>query len=225
MTSGPRRPVLPAIEASLRRFALEDIPALRRSHLGVVAGMLRAELRRRPALEVMFICTHNSRRSQMSQAWTTAIAHALGLQLTVSSGGTGPTGVHRSVSRALREHGFEVDETSPESCRWLVEFAPGAPPIELWSKRWDAAGNPRQNFVTIANCAAAEESCPTIPGALGRLAMLYEDPKVSDGTERELETYLSVCRQIGMEISWVLGEVLAPRPLASESGSRSASRR
>jgi len=206
------RRLLPALESTLRRFALDagSIPALRRSHLDVVAKMLAAEIRRSNRLALMFICTHNSRRSQLSHAWAQTIVQGLGLPISVSSGGTGPTAVHPSVIAALRTAGFRLSEGSPTGARWLAEFAQGAPAVELWSKKWDCASNPKDNFITIANCAAAEESCPNIPGALARLAMLYEDPRLADGTEHELDAYLATSTQIGIETSWMLDQVASP---------------
>ena len=179
--------------------------------MGVLANMLAAELRKRDRLALMFVCTHNARRSQVSQAWSHAMTSALHLPISVCSGGSEPFMVHPSAFAAVQAGGFPLLETADGSRKWRAEIGFGQPPLELWSKRWNDRQNPQTGFVTIANCAAAEESCPTIPGGITRLALLYEDPGRADGTEQEAEIYRATSERIGTELWWLFRTIAAAR--------------
>jgi arsenate reductase len=201
--ANPQVPLHPALSASLRHRAVTEwaVSEMRRAQIAVLSNFLKAELQKRSRLSLMFICKHNARRSQLSEAWARAIVGSLGLPVEVSSGGSAPTEVHPSVISALERAGFEVLERDRWSSVFVATTGPDAAPFELRSKRWDSAMSAGEPVVTVTNCSAAEESCPSVPGTVARLALLYDDPRRSDGKPEERATYEATSDRIGRELS------------------------
>ena len=56
-------------------------------------------------------------------------------------------------------------------------------------------------------CSDADANCPFVPGAAYRKPVTYRDPKESDGTDKEKETYDERCRQIGTEMFYMMRSV------------------
>ncbi|MFT6513912.1 MAG: arsenate reductase [Neolewinella sp.] len=72
--------------------------------------------------------------------------------------------------------------------------------MKCWSKRYDDANNPEEDFLAIMVCDDADANCPVIPTARKRIALRYIDPKFSDGTSKEMVTYKRTTREIGSEV-------------------------
>jgi protein-tyrosine-phosphatase len=174
----------------------ESIHPLREANVRNVALYVSGEIVAKGSASIMFLCTHNSRRSQMAQAWGLAAATKFDVPVTCYSGGTGPTRVHESAMTAVSGLGFDVQPAGEG--RFSIAFSHGGR-TELWSKRYQDASQER-SFIAIANCSQADEGCPTIPSARVRLAMLYDDPKIADGRPDEVEVYTACARTIGREL-------------------------
>jgi arsenate reductase len=182
------------------------ISAVRRANLEMCATLLATGLRDAGTLSLLFLCTHNSRRSQMSQLWAQALGHEKGLKISAYSGGSQPTALSPAAARALQRAGFEVRELAVEGGVWEARYAAAAPPVRMFSKLWSDAANPRQHCIVLVNCSAADEGCPVTPGIL-RLALLYDDPSTADGTPEESTVYDRTCRDIGRELSYLVDEI------------------
>ncbi len=183
--------------------ARETIGASRRANLNLLAGFLVRDLIAKGRAEVVFVCTHNSRRSIFSQAWLTAAAAHFGLPIAAFSGGSEASHVAAGALRALEALGFaptSVAGSDPANPIWELQYLAHGPSLRVWSKRYDDRPNPAADFVAVVNCPQADEGCPTIEGARTRLAMLYVDPKLADGKPDETEVYLARAEQIGCEI-------------------------
>lgn len=76
-----------------------------------------------------------------------------------------------------------------------------------FSKTFDDPANPDKNFAAIMTCSDADENCPLVPGTSFRKAVTYRDPKESDGTDHEMETYDERCRQIATEMFYMMSRV------------------
>jgi hypothetical protein len=76
-----------------------------------------------------------------------------------------------------------------------------------FSKVYNDAVNPQVNFAAIMTCGDAEENCPFIPGVELRIATTYEDPKRSDGTPMQEQTYSERFKQITTEILYTFSLV------------------
>jgi len=56
-------------------------------------------------------------------------------------------------------------------------------------------------------CSQADEACPMITGADQRIALTYEDPKVSDGTDQQEKIYKERSEQIATEMKYVFSKI------------------
>ena len=109
-------------ENSHRSVALEEN---RKSLLVKIADTIReAYISNNGQVSVNFICTHNSRRSQLGQVWTFFASHYFDLNITSFSGGTEVTAFHRNTVRTLKEVGFtfNVEEFSHQNPVYQVSF-------------------------------------------------------------------------------------------------------
>ncbi|RKZ10903.1 protein-tyrosine-phosphatase [bacterium] len=158
---------------------------------------------------LVFICTHNSRRSQMAQFWAQAAAAHFGVgEVECYSGGTVATELNPHAVSALRGCGFQVQMKVPtDNPVYEVRFAEEGAPIVAFSKAYSDPPNPRDGYCAVMTCSDADEECPVVAGADLRVSLPYEDPKVADGTGREGEVYAERCRAIGVEMGWVFARV------------------
>jgi arsenate reductase len=122
---------------------------------------------------VLFLCTHNSARSQMAEGLLRAAA---GDRFLVESAGTEKTRVHPLAIRAMGELGIDI---GAHESKTLDRFLSG---------RWD---------YVITVCDSANESCPVFPHAVHRLHWSFEDPSRVSGTDDER---LQVFRRVRDEI-------------------------
>jgi arsenate reductase (thioredoxin) len=118
---------------------------------------------------VLFLCTHNSARSQMAEGLLRDLA---GDRFEVMSAGTEATRVRPLAIRAMEEVGIDISgQESKTLDRYLEE--------------------PFDRVITV--CDDANESCPFFPGAKARLHWSFEDPSKAKGSEEER---LSVFRSV-----------------------------
>lgn len=120
---------------------------------------------RSEAMRVLFLCTHNSSRSQMAEGLLRARG---GDRYAVFSAGTHPRNVHPLAIQAMREIGIDISEASGYRAKPLEEFI-GQPPMDL--------------VVTV--CDEAAEECPFFPGARRQEHWGFPDPSAATGTEAE----------------------------------------
>ena len=150
-----------------------------------------------------FICTHNSRRSQMAQVWASLLAQYYGVGLKAYSGGTEATAFHPNALSVFRRLGLEIDKHGEENPHYVLKYSQDQPAIVVFSKLYNHTSNPRENFVAIMTCAEADVNCPFIPEADQRISLTYEDPKEFDGTENAVEAYRFCADQIASEMNYV----------------------
>lgn len=155
---------------------------------------------------VTFICTHNSRRSHMSQLWAQAGAWRFGLDdVTTYSGGTEATAFNPRAVAALQRAGWRMElPEGGDNPVWTVSYDDQHPALACFSKVYDQAPNPSEGFLAVMTCSSADEACPVVSGADGRFSVPYEDPKVSDGTPMQEATYSERCADIARDMLWVM---------------------
>ncbi len=199
-------PLQTYIEAQRSEAAL--IPESRKTLLHRLAEYIREKRRANDLAQLNFICTHNSRRSLISQAWAFAAAAYLGIEnIATYSGGTEATAFNPRAVAALERVGFKIEKPGGENPRYRLAFGENGPVLEAFSKTFDDPYNPAKGFAAIITCAQADEACPFVPGAEFRLSLTYEDPKVADGTPEETARYDERVRQIGREIFYAFQQV------------------
>ena len=187
------------IESLFGEFNL--IPEKRKVQLARLADYIGKKVESSNPVNLIFICTHNSRRSQISQIWLATATGYYGLVgVNTFSGGTEATAFNPSAVAALKRTGFQILNPGGENPHYQVTFSAQTTSIECFSKTFDDPVNPKRDFGAIMTCSHVDENCPFIPGAEFRLPLTYDDPKEADGTPEESVRYDERVRQIGREI-------------------------
>ena len=163
---------------------------------------------------LLFLCTHNSRRSQLAQVWYAVAAafYGLGDRVETYSAGTVATSLPPTIVHVLREFGFQVtpDERSDEQA-YRVRYSERVEPLRLYSKRLaDVLPDDnefRSRRCIVAVCSDADQQCPLGGKCKCRIALPYDDPKLADGRDDEAQTYFDRSRQIALEAFFVLHAV------------------
>jgi arsenate reductase (thioredoxin) len=118
---------------------------------------------------VLFLCTHNSARSQMAEAW---FRHLAGDDCEVHSAGMEATQVRPLAVRAMAEVGIDISHYESKTLQRYLD------------QPWDSV---------ITVCDEADANCPLFPGGKQRLHWSFPDPSKATGSEEE---QLAVYRQI-----------------------------
>ena len=199
----------PSLEAGLDEFC--EIPAERRTALESISRFVSDRVDSRAPARLTFICTHNSRRSHMSQIWAQTAAHYFSVPgVETFSGGTEATAFNPRAVAALQRAGFLIDcFTDGANPIYEVSYEPGMEPMQAFSKVYGEPPNPESGFAAVMTCSAADATCPIVFGADERIAIPFEDPKAFDGTELEAAAYDERCRQIAREMLYVFSVVAA----------------
>lgn len=158
-------------------------------------------------VKLNFICTHNSRRSHLSQVWAQVAANYFGVNVSTFSGGTEATAFNVNAVEALRGAGFQIANPGGENPRYEVSFSEDESPMICYSKTFDDEINPKEEFAAIMTCSEADAECPIVFGADVRIKLFYEDPKVSDGTTEQTAVYSERCKQIATEMIYVFSQI------------------
>ncbi|MEP1034424.1 protein-tyrosine-phosphatase [Ekhidna sp.] len=172
-----------------------------------ILDQLTSYIRDNESAKLNFICTHNSRRSHLSQVWAQVLASHVGIEISTFSGGTEATAFHPNAVAALRRAGFEIQAGEGKNPKYKVSFSEDQKPMICFSKTFGDSVNPKENFAAIMTCSEADSGCPIVPGAEARIQLFYEDPKVSDGTPEESKTYDGRCAQIATEMHYVFSSI------------------
>jgi hypothetical protein len=149
-------------------------------------------------LNIVFVCTGNSRRSILGSTTGNVAATYYGLpEIRFFSGGTAPTAFNSRTVAALKAIGVEVEPTGKEAPRgepktenpvYVVRWGEGFETKEF-SKLYSDAANPHEGFAALMVCSEADAACPFVRGASLRVSMPYLDPKIYDGGSYETAKY------------------------------------
>ena len=161
-------------------------------------------------IRLNFICTHNSRRSHLSQIWAQTMAFQFAIKnVFCYSGGTEATAMFPKVAETLTNQGFQIQKLSEEKNPvYAVNFDDNQHPIICFSKAYFDDFNPKSNFGAIMTCNNADEGCPVVFGAEARFPIKYDDPKAFDGTEFMNEKYAERSLQIASEMYFVFSKII-----------------
>jgi len=193
--------------------SLSEVKNERQLILKPLAEYIINNIKNKKNVRLLFICTHNSRRSHIAQIYANSAPIYYGIQgIRTFSGGTEATVFHKNAIEALRRMGFgslqkEEEGNNPNNPKWFVESVKGALFNECFSKRYDDIANPRKDFVAIMVCSEADKNCPVITGAEKKISLPYNDPKEYDNTEIFAQKYDEKCIEIGREMMWLFNEV------------------
>jgi arsenate reductase (thioredoxin) len=200
-------PLQMTIDQLIEGFDL--ISGERKNILKQLADFIERKQSSNEKIQLIFICTHNSRRSHISQIWSQAAAAYYGIKnVTSYSGGTEATAFNPRAVRAIETVGFKIRKNDNSvNPTYEVSFSQQVNPIVTFSKTYDADTNPHERFAAIMTCSHADENCPVVAGMEKRISLPYNDPKDFDGTNLETEKYLERVKEIGREILYAFSIV------------------
>jgi arsenate reductase len=160
-------------------------------------------------INLVYICTHNSRRSHFGQIWAQVAAHYYNIaNVTTFSGGTEATAFNVNAINALKKVGFDIDKKNDGiNPIYHIYFDKNESPITCFSKVYNDDENPKSEFVAIMTCSDAEENCPFIAGAELRIGTTYDDPKAFDNTALQDAKYDERCKQIALETFYIFSKI------------------
>lgn len=203
--------LVPSLGPLIKEFvnAFSQIPDSRKSILKELTEFVSQKSTFSQVINLNFICTHNSRRSHVSQIWAQAAAHHYGIKnVQCYSGGTEATAFNPRAVKAMRDAGFDIQVFKEgNNPIYKVKFSNDAPALTVFSKKFDDEFNPKKDFAAIMTCSHADENCPLIVGASKRIALTYNDPKDFDGTPQEATKYSERVHEIGREIFYAFSQV------------------
>jgi arsenate reductase (thioredoxin) len=179
----------------------DRIPPARKAVLEQISDYIRSKQGQNKPVNLVYICTHNSRRSHLGQVWAKAASHYYGIKdVHTFSGGTEVTAFNIHAIEALQRIGFTIQKTTDsENPVYFVYHTDEDEPGVCFSKVYDHPQNPRSGFAAMMTCSDAEENCPFIAGVELRVGTTYDDPKAFDDTPLQDEKYAERCRQIALE--------------------------
>ena len=197
------------IENTVKSFDFKQISEDRKAVLQPLIDFIQIKVDSKLETRLNLICTHNSRRSHLSQVWAqTAAAYYDIKNVSCYSGGTEATALFPMAAETLKDSGFNIKTLSEGSNPvYSIKYSADELPVIGFSKTYDDDFNPESGFAAIMTCSQADGGCPFIAGAEKRIPITFEDPKISDGTPQQKGTYLERSLQIGTEMFYVFSQI------------------
>ena len=181
----------------------------RKKVLQPLVDYIQSKVNGQDTIRLNFICTHNSRRSHLSQVWAQVMAYYFDLKMVFCySGGTESTALYSAAAETLANTGFYLEIINPsQNPIYAIKYASNEPTVIGFSKTFDHSFNPSSNFAAIMTCSSADQGCPVISGAEIRVPITYEDPKTYDDTPHQAQKYTERSLQIATELKYVFSQI------------------
>lgn len=201
--------MLEAVINQIKTLDTSSIKKERKEILQQFIAYLKDKRNAKAAIRLNFICTHNSRRSHLAQIWAQTMASFYNIDgVSCYSGGTEATAMFPKIGETIHSQGFNVIKLSEgNNPVYSIKHSENEPAIIVFSKRFEDDFNPRSEYAAIMTCSSADKGCPFVAGCDKRIAITYEDPKKSDGTPQQTETYLNRSLQIATEMKFVFSSL------------------
>ncbi len=197
------------IETVIASLQVDTITEDRKLILQPLIDFIKDKVTQEKEIRINFICTHNSRRSHLTQIWAQTMAVYFNLQTVKTySGGTEATAMFPKVAETLINMGFKIDKiATQENPIYSIKFNDNSHPIIGFSKKYDDDFNPKTAYAAVMTCSQADKGCPFVAGTEKRIAITYEDPKLFDGKENQSEKYTERSLQIATEMFYVFSKI------------------
>mgnify|MGYP003582313701 FL=1 len=197
------------LESVVSTFKFDNITSERKAILQPLVDYIQAKYSNHSEVRLNLICTHNSRRSHLSQVWAQTAATYYGIKnVFCYSGGTEATALFPVVAETLRKTGFKVQVIGEGSNPvYAIKYSENEHPVIGFSKAYDHEFNPSGEFVAIMTCSQADGGCPFIAGAEKRIPITFDDPKAFDHTPQQAEKYRERSLQIATEMFYVFSQI------------------
>ena len=201
--------LLSEIENVIKELNPQTISSERKAVLQPLTDFIQSKVSNQQEIRINFICTHNSRRSHLSQVWAQTMANYFNIKnVFCYSGGTEATALFPMVVETLQKSGFQISKISQnENPVYSIKYTDNEHPIIGFSKKQDDDFNPKSEFAAIMTCDSANEACPFVPGAEKRIPIMFEDPKAFDNTPLQAEKYNERSLQIATELFYVFSQI------------------
>jgi arsenate reductase len=201
--------LLSEIENVIKELNPQTISSERKAVLQPLTDFIQSKVSNQQEIRINFICTHNSRRSHLSQVWAQTMANYFNIKnVFCYSGGTEATALFPMVVETLQKSGFQISKISQnENPVYSIKYTDNEHPIIGFSKKLDDDFNPKSEFAAIMTCDSANEACPFVPGAEKRIPITFEDPKAFDNTPQQVEKYIERSLQIATEMKYVFSKI------------------
>lgn len=189
---------------------LEDIPVSmdRKSMMEPLIRWIDERNAKNEAAPILFVCTHNSRRSILAEVLMNTLAlYVDQSNVRAFSTGTEVTAFHPNAMEALKRIGFTANVDPGHNPKVHLQAGPESPTFTVYSKALDGIPYLNPPFAAVMVCTDAEENCPFIPGADLRVALPYTDPKWADNTRAVEDSYDKTVLQIASELYFALKSI------------------
>lgn len=197
----------PGLDAFIKDLKVDQINSERFPQLQAMVDFVQSKVDQDLPIQLNFICTHNSRRSQLAQIWAQTISAYFEIETLCFSGGVEITAFNENAVNAIKAAGFKIEATGNTNPIYVVSHSDSVTGIKAFSKKFDDAPNPNSSFAAIMTCSHADENCPFIPGAEIRIPVRYDDPKAFDGTDLMEAKYLERSKEIATEMLYVFSKI------------------
>ncbi|RAJ15588.1 arsenate-mycothiol transferase ArsC [Arenibacter echinorum] len=197
------------IEQVISTLSTDKISEERKEILQPLAEFIQSKTNTQEPIRINFICTHNSRRSLLSQVWAQTMAFYFNVQnVQCYSGGTKSTALFPMVAQTFKNTGFQIETISEgKNPIYSIKYAENEPPVIGFSKKLDDDFNPKSEFAAVMTCSQADGGCPFIAGAEKRIPITFEDPKAFDNTPQQAEKYQERSLQIATELLYIFAQI------------------
>jgi arsenate reductase len=194
---------------TIESISIDTVSEERKTVLQPLTDYIQKKIDAGHTIRLNFICTHNSRRSHLSQIWAQTMAYHFGItNVFCYSGGTEATAMFPKVAETLGTQGFTIQKLSEaENPVYAVKYAENEAPVICFSKEYSNEFNPRNKFGAIMTCNNADEGCPLVIGAEARFPIKYDDPKASDNTPQQTQVYTERSLQIATEMFYIFSQI------------------
>ena len=201
--------MFPELINTITEIEKKEIQSSRKNTLQPLIDFIQNKTENKVAVNLNFICTHNSRRSHLAQIWAQiAASHYNVINVNTYSGGTEETAMFPKIVETLSNQGLHVfkiaDGNNPV---YAIKYSDNGLPIIGFSKKYDSPFNPISGFAAIMTCSQADSGCPFIAGAEKRIPITFEDPKESDGEDNQGEVYFNRSLEIAQEMFYVFSQI------------------
>jgi arsenate reductase len=208
----PKKSTLfPEIENVFKTLDFESISENRKIIVQPLIDYIQKKATNGQEIRLNLICTHNSRRSHLSQVWAQTAASYYNIKnVFCYSGGTEATAMFPMAAKTLVKQGFQIKAIAEgNNPVYSIKYAKNKHPIIGFSKTFDDDFNPQSEFAAIMTCSSADQGCPFIAGAEVRIPITFEDPKAFDNTPQQAEKYEERSVQIATEMFYVFSQIIA----------------
>ena len=201
--------LFPEIEKLIKGLNPLTISDERKAVLQPLTDFIQSKVSNNQEIRINFICTHNSRRSHLSQVWAQTMANYFNIKnVFCYSGGTEATALFPMAAETFKNSGCQIKTISEgNNPIYSIKYSDNEHPIIGFSKKLDDSFNPKSEFAAIMTCSQADGGCPFISGAEKRIPITFEDPKVFDNTPQQNEKSRERSLQVAAELLYVFSQI------------------